>query len=191
MTRLTLILLSTALVLGLVWTQSGISESEARAGGSRNAFVVRLLGTAQARSLSAEEIAILDADQVTIDNALCFDLDLVDPESGRVIGQATDCLLNISEVDPGLFIEAATFFHFPEGSIVAAGMTTVQPTTGGSTPVTHITGSIPTPDENSVLHGTNRFSNASGEVRLSGAVNLTNVDSGEITFDCLFVLDLD
>ncbi len=108
-----------------------------------------------------------------------------------MIGQATDCLLNISEVAPGLFIEAATFFRLPEGLLVAEGRTTVQPKTGGSTPITHVTGSIPTPGDNSILHGTERFAGAEGEVRLSGAVNLSNVGSGEITFDCLFVIDLD
>jgi hypothetical protein len=38
---------------------------------------------------------------------------------------------------------------------------------------------------------TRGFRHSSGEVRLSGAVNLSNFGSGEITFSCLFVLDLD
>jgi hypothetical protein len=42
-----------------------------------------------------------------------------------------------------------------------------------------------------VRHATRGFHNASGPVRLSGAVDLSNAGSGEITFSCIFVLDLE
>ena len=36
-----------------------------------------------------------------------------------------------------------------------------------------------------------RYQNATGSVRLSGAVNLSELGDGVITFDCLFVINLD
>lgn len=75
--------------------------------------------------------------------------------------------------------------------LTSRGQTTVQPTTIGSPDVTHITGAIPATDENSILSGTRKFQDATGQVRLSGSVNLDNLGSGEITFDCLFVINLD
>lgn len=188
--KTTFAILGSVLVLALAFAALEPTRSEARPGGRNTAFVVQLLGTAQSRPLSDDEIAILDADQTMIDEALCYDLDLVDPETGNVIGRATDCLLSIAGVGDGLFIEAATFFHLPEGTLVAGGQTTVKPKTGGSPTVTHITGSIPSPGENSILYGSGRFHDAEGSVRLSGAVNLANA-TAEITFDCLFVVNLD
>jgi hypothetical protein len=192
MFKLTATLSCAALLLAVAWSHTPLPTTEAR-GSAQAAFVVQLLGSATARGLTDEEIDILGlTDQTVIDGTACFDLDLVDPETGSVIGHATDCLIVVSSVGSGLFIEAATFFYLPEGLLVVEGRTTVQPTTGGSTPATHITGSIPTPGSDSVLHGTKRFRDATGEARLSGAVNLSKLQSdSEITFDCVFVVDLD
>ena len=69
--------------------------------------------------------------------------------------------------------------------------TTVQPVTHGSPGITHITGAIPGPDSQDILHGTKRFAGATGRVRLSGAVDLSLSAEDVVTFDCLFVIDLD
>ncbi len=107
----------------------------------------------------------------------------------------------------GLEIEAKTFFFLPQGLIVNHGCTSVRPMFAGvgDAGATHITGSIPPgefggapggpqpvvcQDAGGIILATDGFANHSGEVRLSGAVNLSNVGSGEITFSCLFVLDL-
>lgn len=126
------------------------------------------------------------------DPAMCFEVDLVDVKSGRTIGTAVDCLSNITPVGDGMALVGTTYFHFPEGVLVTRGLTSVQPTTIGSVDFTHITGAVPSPDDNSVLNGTGRFHKASGAARLSGAVNLSALGSdGLITFDCIFVIDLD
>ncbi len=54
--------------------------------------------------------------------------------------------------------------------------------------MTHITGAIPRPGENSVLSGSGAFKGAAASVRISGAVNMSNFANGEITFDCIFVV---
>lgn len=127
---------------------------------------------------------------------LCFDVDLIDVKTGNVIGTASDCLevLGMDECG-GIKVIGTTVFNFPQGTLISRGLTSVQPTTHGSTGRTHITGSIPEPGDNNILHGTKRFKKASGPVRLSGAVTMQpDVPSlGDLTisFDCLFVIELE
>ncbi|MFC1712318.1 hypothetical protein ACFL6S_01550 [Candidatus Poribacteria bacterium] len=131
-------------------------------------------------------------------NGLCFDIDLIDLKTGKVVGTATDCLSEITPVgaEGGVKLIGTTIFRFKNGMIVSRGATTVQPVTTDPptpTPVTHITGAIPVPGTNSILHGTKRYSKATGSVRLSGSVDMSSF-AGEgtpITFDCLFVIDFD
>ena len=164
-------------------------SSAASAAGIGNNIVVRLAGTAVAYDgndlFNEFDLAPL--------NALCFDLDLVDAKSGNVIGSASDCLSGItsSTTDDGTMLTGTTFFFFPGGTLVAQGLTTVQPVLHGSPDSTHITGAIPPPDGNGVIYGDGKFKNAYGPVRLSGAVNLGLLNSdGIITFDCVFIIDI-
>ena len=123
------------------------------------------------------------------EGALCYDVDLVDAKTGNVIGSGADCLTNLNPIETGVALTGTTFFFFPGGTVVSQGLTTVQPVLHGSPDFTHITGAIPQPGDNSVVYGDGKFKNASGPMRLSGAVNLTNFPS-QITFDCIFVLDV-
>jgi len=125
-----------------------------------------------------------------IAGALCYQADLVNTHTDHVIGSGIDCLENITEVGDGLSLDRTTFFHFPQGDLVASGVTTVAPVTGGSPGFTHVVGDIPAPGTNSIVAGTKRFSGATGSVRLSGAVDLTGFPSLTV-FNCIFVIDLD
>lgn len=162
-----------------------ILGTTASAAGLGNNIAVRLVGTDD----------VFDGDALFADfglapeGALCYDLDLVDVKSGNVIGSAADCLTDISGVGDGVALTGTTFFFFPGGTVVTRGLTTVQPKTHGSADFTHITGAIPQPTDNNVIYGDGKFKNASGPVRLSGAVNLSNFPA-EATFDCIFVLDV-
>jgi hypothetical protein len=127
--------------------------------------------------------------ELTPVGALCYDLDLVDVKTGNVIGSAADCLSNLNLIGTGVALTGTTFFFFPGGTVVSQGLTTVQPLLHGSPDFTHITGAIPQPGDNNVVYGDGKFENASGPIRLSGAVNLTNFP-GQATFDCVFVLDV-
>lgn len=153
-----------------------------------NQIVVNLLGTADGYDRFVPDA---DGDGVR-EYARCFDVDLVELPSKLVIGKATDCLSNIeADVSGGIKLIGTTFFRLRHGTLVSRGRTTVQPTTHGSPGITHITGAIPAAGENSILRGTRWFKGASGSVRLSGAVNMT-ADGvlGPISFDCIFVIDL-
>ena len=128
------------------------------------------------------------------DSALCFDGTLYDLATGHVIGTATDCLADIvGDPGNGMALIGTTIFNLPGGTLMSRGATTVQPilTPPAGTPITHVTGAVPNDGDNSIIGGTGRFAGATGSVRLSGAVNLSNLGAGEITFDCLFVIELD
>jgi hypothetical protein len=150
-----------------------------------NAVMLRLSGTGVAYDGMVPDI---DGDG-NDDPAACFDVDLFDA-SGKKIGTATDCLSNITEVGGGLALVGTTIFHLPNGTFISRGNTTVQPvTTSEPTPVTHTTGAIPMDGANGVISGSGVFKDFQAQVRLSGAVNLSRLDSdGEITFDCLFAV---
>ena len=180
--------ISGAVLAVLLTVGSGGSTTEARVdpGQGGHDLVVALRGTAQAQLMP-----IPATDQGTTEG-LCFTVDLVDLATGNVIGDATDCLADIDGDANGMALTGTTFFNFPGGTLVSRGSTTVQPVLDGSVDFTHITGAVPADGENSVLSGTGRFNGATGQVRLSGAVNLAELDSeGEITFDCIFVISVD
>ena len=161
----------------------------ANAAGIGNNITVRLAGTPQAYP-GDDLFNDFGLDPV---GALCFDVDLVDAKTGKSIGTASDCLSGISPsiTDNGVMLTGTTFFFFPGGTLISQGLTTVQPALHGSADFTHITGAVPSPSDNGVIYGDGKFKNANGPVRLSGAVNLSMLDSdGVITFDCVFIIDI-
>jgi hypothetical protein len=150
------------------------------------AVVLRLVGTGSAYDGMVPDI---DGDQQD-DPAVCFDVDLYDSH-GRRVGTATDCLSDIQGVGNGLALVGTTVFRLPNGTFTTRGYTTVQPTTTTApTPITHTTGAVPMDGSNGVLSGTGAYAHMAAQVRLSGAVNMSLLDSdGLITFDCLFAID--
>ncbi|MEM1325605.1 MAG: hypothetical protein AAGI23_06605 [Bacteroidota bacterium] len=147
--------------------------------------VVRLVGTAVGEMRPVPDI---DGDGQE-DMGNCFDLTLVDAYTGKVLGKGTDCLSNVQQVGEGLAIVGTAFFEFDDGTVVTRGLTSVRPKTHGSPTVTHITGAIPTASSNDILSGTGQFEGVSGGVRLSGAVDMSKVESNnQITFNCVFVI---
>ena len=160
--------------------------------GAGKHYVLNLVGT----GAMYESYLALDEDGIADDLAFCFDVDLYNAKNQQLIGTATDCLSNITEIDTGLALIGTTTFDMPQGKLVIRGYTTVQPvlqiptTTPAGQDITHITGAAGT--GNAVIHGTGLFAGATGTARLSGMVNLADLDSvGSISFDCLFVVDLD
>ena len=125
-----------ALLIGsvLVWTLSWQTSANAQmdSGIGRNLAVV-VQGTATG------EFRMIDG--VEMD---CFDVDLVDAVTGRIVGRGTDCLdLNSIVPDPsggtGFSISNTTFFHLPGGTIKSRNRTTIQPVLEGSPGITHLT----------------------------------------------------
>ena len=174
-------------------------------------IAVKFSGTATGGELSPEIAQAVAESGVDVAGFGCFELPIYDLQTGHQQGVGVDCL-NVFDAagdgeGSGLQIEAKTFFFLPQGLIVNHGCTSVRPMFAGvgDAGATHITGSIPpgefggAPGEpqpaicqetGGIILTTGGFKNFAGEVRLSGAVNLSNAGAGEITFSCLFLLDL-
>jgi hypothetical protein len=145
---------------------------------------------------------------VNPDDYACFQMDMLDPVTGDDLGSGTDCLifndipnrvvkgrgLEKGRAFEGLAgdvaVDALSIFSFDNGDVlVTAGKTSVRPLLqgfgdGGIPQRTHITGSIPTPGENSVLLATGTREGRSGNARVSGALR---ADENGLFFDCLWV----
>jgi len=165
------------------------------------------LGSARAESADPRLVVILEGTAAGMpamvpdfdgdgnpDPAFCWDLDLVDATTNRVIGAARDCF---SPQNPeGTKGVGTTYFYFPQGTLVSQGKNTGQPVTWDPSMypdvdpnVTVITGAFPAPGVNNILSGTGRFAAARGRVRLSGAVR-PHPDGITLTFNCILVIDL-
>jgi hypothetical protein len=172
---------------------------------------VKFFGTATGGELSPEIAQAVADSGVDVTGFGCFELPILDLQTGHQRGVGVDCLNVFDDGGDsngaGLQIEAKTFFFLPQGLIVNHGCTSVRPAFAGigDAGTTHITGSIPPgefggaaggpkpaicEDAEGIILATGGFANHTGEVRLSGAVNLSNAGAGEITFSCLFLLDL-
>lgn len=151
-------------------------------------MVLNLVGTGEMYEGTVPDI---DGDGVD-DPAICFDLNLVDLRTNTDFGSATDCLSNIGPgANGGLAVVGTTYFNTKKGQLVVRGNTSVQPVNHETINFTHITGANGT--GNGVLSGTRRFHDASGRVRLSGMVDMsafTGEVGSPVTFDCIFVVDL-
>ena len=185
MKKLSTIVLSLVVIAGIVgvtYLMLGNSGAEAREGPQN--FVVALQGTATGVETSLGS------------KVFCFDVDMVDLATGRVIGVGTDCLdTNPTSMIPiggdgGFGIENTTTFHLPGGTITSVGRTTVQPAEDdGTGRAMFITGEV---SDAPNITGTGRFEGATGSTRLSGIVDMTHFldGHGTITFDCIFVIDI-
>lgn len=135
----------------------------------------------------------------------CFDAPLYDLKTDKQVGMAADCLEVIEVVDNGgtagdpsddaVKVRGVTRFELPQGRLVSVSETTVAPTTWDTPGFTHTTLAISAEDNILTEYGTDAFRNATGRVRISGAVNMSNFNpatgEGEITFSCLFPIRLD
>ena len=183
-----------------ILTETTSSDTEVLAAPPAHAgqdLVVQIKGTSNAVSRDFSDGFFPPGLPAEPTSALCFDVDLVNLKTGKVVGTATDCLSEITQVglEGGVKLIGTTIFRFNDGMIVSRGATTVQPitTVPAGTPITHITGAIPNPGTNNILHGTQRYAGATGSVRLSGSVDMTDFGGAgtPITFDCVFVIDFD
>jgi hypothetical protein len=133
----------------------------------------------------------------TPDPATCWDLDLVDVKSKRLIGSARDCLSFFNLDGTGVKPVGTTYFYFPQGTLVSRGKNTAQPVLWDpannpdvNPDVTMVTGAFPAPGSNNILSGTRRFEGARGRVLFSGAVRI-HPDGNTVTFSCIFLIDLE
>ena len=95
----------------------------------------------------------------------------------------------------GDFIQFITFFHFDEGTVVSLSLTTAQPISDPlpSSGPTHITGESSSGNNVLAEMGTGKYQGVKGSTRLSGSVDMREFTGpgSQVTFDCIFVINLD
>lgn len=135
-----------------------------------------------------------------VPNAICFEVPMFDLQTGLQLGTALDCLSDIvDDGDGGVTLTDTTIFRFPRnGRLVSYGRVSIRELndTESAPASTHITGSVPLPGTKNIItrRGTQRFEGATGSVRLSGAVNMsefTGAAGSPIYFNCLFVIKVE
>jgi len=168
-------------------------------------FLGQSVGVQMNEVLTGDQI---DALGVNPSEYACFQMPMLNPSTGDLIGMGTDCLVfnaipgrNVSEkglqngrafegLAGDVAVDALSVFSFGNGDVVVtSGTTSVRPLLegfgdGGIPKRTHITGSIPTPGENGYLLSTGTRTGRDGNVRVSGSLT---VDDNGIFFDCLWI----
>ena len=183
---------SKSIVFSFVFVTFALLISHTEAAHAQS-MVVRMHGTGEAR--------LADPSMGEPAGSFCFDVLLENVRTGENIEMGgTDCLVILPPEEgdgPGsVRVLGTTLLHFENGTLVAGGATTVQPVLHGSPGYTHITGAVPGADEMNVMSesGTGAYAGVTGRVRLSGAVDMSGFTAmlgAPITFDCLFVINLD
>ena len=128
------------------------------------------------------------------EKAICFRVDMVDVVTGLKVGNAVDCLSEITPQDSGgVTVLGTTFFKFKEGKIVSRGRITIKPvevqTNVGGLNVTHITGAAT--ESSNIVKSDGLFEDATGNVRLSGMVDMSGFAGNvgdKIGFNCIFTI---
>lgn len=167
-------------------------------------MVINYIGTATAEPRQVPDTLNVGPNNNGLLDANCFTAEIRDLASGDILGTGVDCLSEIAAggdtpSGSGVQLVGTTIFNLAEGRLVFQGLTTVQPvnwpTSNADVVFTHTTGA--NSPNNAVLTGDGEFastgiySNATAQARLSGQVDLSQLGDGVITFDCIFVLDID
>jgi hypothetical protein len=135
------------------------------------------------------------------EEALCFDIDLLDLRTNKIIGGATDCISAPQMNVDGVEFVGTTYLYFPDGNTIATqGNVSVRSVaeenivlrTGQK--ITNITGSATT--GNTFIEGesTGIYKNSTGNARISGMINTENFAfnvGDEQFFDCIFEIQID
>lgn len=131
----------------------------------------------------------------------CFRMPLIDPNTKLSLGTGVDCLRfdNTDNFPVQIGVTAISFFSTPTGTLVNMGATSLGQFLAGfgqgnvlgdgtGVQVTHMTGSVPGANPDTIVGGTGVFDNAKGFARVSGAVNAVTPTPN---FNCLWVVTLD
>lgn len=122
-------------------------------------------------------------------NPICFLMELVDPDTGKIIGTLEDCVVSSETPSDGTITSRViTSINIDgRGTIQSENLVlqTIQP------PVEEFNFKTSfTPTEDNIIHTTFEFEGMKGTVSLDGEVNLKNLESGIATFDCDFTIHL-
>jgi hypothetical protein len=153
-------------------------------------LVVQLKGKAVGETRS---IPPIEATRTTSEGN-CFEVDLSDVMTDKVIGTAMRCFTDIKTIGDGMTLTDTTFYRLREGTIVSRERTMIQPAIDGSLPdVTHIAMALAAPFANTVLAdaGSGAFKGVPGSTRLAGAMDMRQFrERNEIAFNDIALIKL-
>ncbi|MEO1032326.1 MAG: hypothetical protein AAFX55_13020 [Bacteroidota bacterium] len=134
----------------------------------------------------AQEKTIIHPQTGEEQQVFCFLMDLIDAETGEVIGTLEDCDTGTTEFEDGSLIsEITTVFNFTgRGSITSESIVLQVPIGDGGFETSF------TPTQNNIIDGTFEFEGVQGKTTLNGLIDLTLFDSNIITFNCEFQIEL-
>ncbi len=141
--------------------------------------------------------------------ASCHEHELLNLRTDRVIGTAIDATADVFPTgDDALYGTGTTTFTITDGALagstlVVRGTGTIQPTVTGNpvfewtsrdtaypaSPISHIAGIFPDPDQNMVLEATGLLEGATGTFALFGGLDLVS-DPDQGSFNCIYKIDL-
>lgn len=133
----------------------------------------------------AQEKTIVNPQTGEQAQAFCFLMDLIDAQTGEIIGTLEDCDTGTTEFEDGSLVsEITTTFNITgRGSIVSESLVLQLPIGDGLFSTSF------TPAENNIIDGTFDFEGIEGKTTLNGEVDLTLFDSNIITFNCQFDIE--
>ena len=182
-----------AMIAGILGTSTVVPYVDADRDDRNRTMTLRFIG--EGTFLPVEERPILEGldpevqDVILDPETLCFEIPLERLSNGKIIGTGIDCLSNIQadEETGAVTLSDVAVFNIKKNVLVSVGDVTIQPNLTEDPNVTHITGSFPT--EDNIVYGTKKFEDASGTIRLSGGVDMSQFPD-TIFFDCIFVINL-
>ncbi len=118
--------------------------------------------------------------------AFCFLMDLVDAETGEIIGTLEDCDTGTTELEDGSLVsQITTIFNFTGRGSITSESTVLQVPIGNGFFTTSAN-----PAENNIIDGTFEFEGVQGKTILNGEIDLSQFDNNIIIFNCGFELEL-
>jgi hypothetical protein len=181
--RQTIILITVLLTIVLGFLANASAAENGRT------LVVQLKGKATGETRS---IPPIEATRTTSEGN-CFEVDLSDVMTDKVIGTAMRCFTDVKTVGDGMTLTDTTFFRLREGTIVSRQRTVIQPALDSWPDVTHLSMAIPAPFANTVLAdtGSGAFKGVSGSTRLAGAMDMRQFrERNEIAFNDIALIKL-
>ena len=121
------------------------------------------------------------------DEGFCFLMDMVDADTGKVIGTVNDCDIKTTEFPDGTLVSTVvTTFNFDGRGSITSVSEVLQTPIGDEKFTTEFT-----PVENNIFETTFDFEGSEGKVTLKGEIDLAEFDQNIVGFNCNFTIDLD
>ncbi len=120
----------------------------------------------------------------------CFLMELIDPDSGDLIGTLQDCVVdNVTDSVGTILSRVITSINIDGRGTIQAENQVIQTLQPPDEALKFKT--LFTPTENNIINATFEFEGRKGTVALDGEVSLADFDQGIVSFNCNFTINLE